>query len=595
MDHIRNFSIVAHIDHGKTTLTDRLLLATNTISEREFRERIMDSNPIEQERGITIKMAPVRMETKVNGTKYVLNLIDTPGHVDFSYEVSRSLLAVEGVLLLVDATQGIQAQTLSHYYSVVELGLPMIPVINKVDLPNADVDGVMLAMMEDFGFDEDEFVLTSAKTGEGVDKLISKIITNIPQPNSRYKESRALVFNSYYDEYKGVIAAVRVFDGTFERNMKLKLMAADVQFDATELGIYTPAMKQVETLAAGEVGYVATGLKSIGTVSVGDTLTQAATANVVKRIAGYQKPQLMVYLDLYPIDGDEFTQLVDAMEKLTLHDASLAYSPVNSKALGNGLRVGFLGILHAEIVQERLEREYGMDLIATAPTVMYQIRKTNGELITITNPSDLPDPTYVKTILEPVAATTIYVPRSYMGMVMQLCEEHRGTMKGIEYIGSRVRLNYTMPLAEIIVRFFDDLKSVSSGYASIEYKVIGYEEVDAVKLSIIINHEPIEALSRIVVADQAERIGREIVDILKDEIPRQLFQIPIQAAIGSKIVARANVKAFRKDVTSKLYGGDATRRKKLLEKQKKGKARRKQFGSVEIPQQAFMNVLRRRE
>lgn len=592
---IRNFSIIAHIDHGKTTLTDRMLLKTNTISEREFRERVLDSNPIEQERGITIKLAPARMEYEDNNDNqvYILNLIDTPGHVDFSYEVSRSLQAVEGVVLLVDATKGVQAQTLSHYHKARERKLKIIPVINKIDLTNSDPEGVQLEMMDAFGFDEGEFIFVSAKTGEGVDELFRKLIERIPPAdNDVSKPTRALVFNSFYDEHKGVITSIRVMEGELQGNEDLYFMASKTDFLPQEVGVFKPKMKETGKLHAGEVGYIATGLKDIRLARVGDTLVRQQNKDV-SSLPGYQPPQLMVFMDFYPIDGGEFAELTDAIDKLKLHDAALDFSKTHSPALGNGLRVGFLGILHAEIVQERLEREFGINLIATSPSVKYKLRLSNEKELIITNPAELPDPSEIQQIYEPITTTVIYTPKTYVGGVMQLAEDHRGTLTDMQYIGDRAQLTYEIPLVEIIVIFFDELKSVSSGFASMEYTLTDYDEVDAVKLSILINREPVEALSQLVVREKANEIGKRVVKILKEVIPRQLFEIPIQAAIGGKIIARETVKAFRKDVTAKLYGGDRTRRMKLLQKQKKGKERRKQFGKVDIPQEAFMAVLKR--
>lgn len=592
---IRNFSIVAHIDHGKTTLTDRLLLRTKTIDERVFTERVMDSNPIEQERGITIKMAPVRMfyEAK-NGLTYQLNLIDTPGHVDFSYEVSRSLAAVEGVLLLVDVTQGVQAQTLAHFQRALEQNLAIIPVLNKVDLAGGDPDSVMLEMMDMFGFVETDFVKVSAKTGQGVDDLLERIVNRLPPPSATVdKPLRALVFNSIFDPHKGVITHIRVKDGVIKPETPLTLMATQTQFEPFEIGVFSPQMKPVASLAAGEVGYLATGLKTIRVAQVGDTITTQQRP-ALQALEGYRLPQLMVYMDFYPLDGDDFELLKDSLDKLMLNDSALSYTPTHSQALGNGVRVGFLGILHAEIVQERLEREFNLDLIGTTPSVSYQIETHDGDTRMIHNPVELPDPTVIKAILEPVVTAIIFSPRNYLGAVMQLLENHRGRQQGIEFFGDRVKLTYTMPLSELIISFVDELKSVTQGFASMEYFLSGYEAVDAVKLSILVNKELIEALSMIVVRDQAERIGRTIVSRLKEVIPRQLFEIPIQAAVGGKIVARETIKAFRKDVTAKLYGGDITRRMKLLEKQKKGKMRRKQFGNVEIPQEAFFALMKKR-
>lgn len=589
---IRNFSIIAHIDHGKTTLTDRMLLATHTITPREFSERMLDSNPIEQERGITIKMAPVRMEFQHGGNQVIFNIIDTPGHVDFSYEVSRSLAAVEGALLLVDATQGVQAQTLSHFHKAQEQKLTIIPVLNKVDLNNAQIENVMLEMMEMFHFSDEAFVQISAKTGQGLDNLFDAIIQNIPSPKQAVDdELQALVFSSMYHQHKGVIANVRVMSGKVNTNDPLTLTGSKQSFMVPELGIYHPQLQATHALQAGEVGYIATGLKTVGSVQVGDTLV--AKGSTAAALPGYHKPQLMVFMDFYPIDGDDYPLLLDGMEKLNLHDAALEYSPTNSPALGNGLSVGFLGILHAEIVQERLAREFGLDLIATAPSVRYELEMKNGETLIITNPSELPDPSLIAQIKEPVTQTDIYTPKEYVGAIMQLSEEHRGELQSMQYLGNRTQLTYLIPLAELIVSYFDELKSVSSGYASLEYAITAYEAVDAVKLEILINHERVDALCQMIVRSRAQFRGRWMAARLKEVIPRQNFAIPIQAAVGGDIVARETISAFRKDVTAKLYGGDVTRRKKLLEKQKKGKKKRAQFGKVEIPQEAFFAVLKR--
>lgn len=592
---IRNFSIIAHIDHGKTTLTDRLLLRTKTIEERAFTERVMDFNPIEQERGITIKMAPVRMFYTAKDTKlYQLNLIDTPGHVDFSYEVSRSLAAVEGALLLVDVTQGVQAQTLAHFQRALEQDLVIIPVLNKVDLAGGDPDAVMLEMMDMFGFNEVDFVKVSAKTGEGIDALLETIIHKLPPPPDRKSEPlRALVFNSVFDTHKGVITHVRVKDGQINPKTPLHLMISGTNFEAPEIGVFSPQMQPVEALEAGEVGYLATGLKNIRTAQVGDTITTLASP-AESPLAGYELPQLMVYMDFYPLDGDDFELLKDSLDKLMLNDSALSYSATHSQALGNGVRVGFLGILHAEIVQERLEREFNLDLIGTTPSVSYQVEMTDGTTRIVHNPMELPDPTLIRTLYEPMIEATIFSPRSYLGAAIQLLENHRAVQKGMEFFGDRVKLTYIMPLAELIISFIDELKSATQGFASMEYHLCGYEAVDAVKLSVLVNKEMIEALSMMVVREQAEKIGREIVSRLKEVIPRQLFEIPIQAAVGGKIVARETIRAFRKDVTAKLYGGDVTRRMKLLEKQKKGKMRRKQFGNVEIPQEAFFALMKKK-
>lgn len=591
--HIRNFSIIAHIDHGKTTLTDRLLRATNTVSEREHEERMMDSNPIEKERGITIKLAPVRMNYQAkDGQQYQLNLIDTPGHVDFGYEVSRSLAACEGALLVVDATQGVQAQTLSNYEKAKSLGLKIIPVLNKIDLPSADTETIILDLMEMLHIDEDDMVLVSAKTGLNIDTLLEKIVEKIPAPQGQVDSPlRALIFTSKYDQHKGVIAYTRVVDGELRRE-NLQFMMTGKSALPVEIGIFSPQMQPIESLKAGEVGYVATGLKDVTSVRTGDTITQKANPHT-EALPGYQEPKPMVYMDFYPIDGDDFVLLQDAMSKLVLHDSALQYTATHSVALGNGLRVGFLGILHNEIVKERLEREFDLELITTSPSVTYQVELTNGERHEIHNAADFPDPSSIKTIFEPMTKMTIFTPKSYYGNILMLTEEFRGVLQGVQEVGQRVQMSYTLPLAELIINFHDYLKSASQGFASMEYEISTFEPVDAVKLDIMIQGEQIEALSQIVVKEKAEAIGRKLVKKLKEVVPRQNFEVPIQAALGAKIIARETIKAFRKDVTAKLYGGDVTRRKKLLEKQKKGKKRMKEIGKVTLNQEAFLAVLER--
>lgn len=589
MPQIRNFSIIAHIDHGKTTLTDRLLELTQTVSERQFTERLMDSNPIEKERGITIKLAPVRMQYG----EYTLNLIDTPGHVDFGYEVSRSLAACEGALLIVDATQGIQAQTLSNYEKARDLGLDIIPVLNKIDLPSADPEAVTLELMETFGIDERQVVAVSAKTGLNTEALLTAITEQIRPPSGDPQAPlRALVFTSQFDQHKGVIAYVRVVDGVLDKQ-KLQLMAAKANFLPVELGVLTPQMTPREQLVAGEVGYICTGLKDVTQVTVGDTITLAAAAARVTRLPGYKEPLPMVYMEFYPIDGDDFVLLQDAMAKLALHDAALRFSGTHSPALGNGLRVGFLGILHAEIVRERLEREFDLELIATSPSVTYQVERTDGSQQVVKTPAEMPDPATIRQIQEPMTHAILFTPREYLGPVMQLAEDHRGRLLSMHDVGTRVRIEYELPLAEIIVHFHDHLKSISSGFASLEYEVTEYRPIDAVKLNIMVQHEQIDALAVIVVRDRAEQVGRALVKKLKEVVPRQQFEVPIQAAIGGKVIARETIKAYRKDVTAHLYGGDVTRRQKLLRKQAKGKKRMKEIGKVQLNQEAFMAVLER--
>ena len=595
---IRNFSIIAHIDHGKTTLTDRFLRMTQTVSELDFKERMMDSNPIERERGITIKLAPVRMQWRppehpADQPPYILNLIDTPGHVDFGYEVSRSLAACEVVLLLIDATQGVQAQTLSNYQKAQDLGLTVIPVINKIDLPSADLEMVKLECMETFGVDENEMVEVSAKSGLNLDKLLRAVVEKIPAPTgSPEKPLRALIVTSHFDHHRGAIALVRVVDGTLTKQ-KLHLIASDTDFSPIEVGFFTPHMIKTEVLTAGEVGYIATGMKDIRMLKVGDTITTTAHISEITPLPGYQEPTPMVYMELYPIDGDDFTLLQDAASKLSLHDAALQFTGTHSEALGNGLRMGFLGILHAEIVLERLRQEFDLDLIATAPTVTYQIETTSGQELEIHTPGEMPDPSQIKTIREPMTLATIFCPEKYMGAVMKLCRERRGELLNSSFIGTRVRAEFQLPLAEIITDFHDTLKSLTAGFASLEYELTGYQTINAVKVTIMLNKEPVEALSFITVSQNAEFQGRQLVAKLKEVIPRQMFEVPIQAAIGGTVIARETIKAFRKDVTAKLYGGDVTRRQKLLKKQAKGKKKMKQIGKVELNQEAFLAVLKR--
>ncbi len=613
----RNFCIIAHIDHGKTTLTDRFLRLTEAVSERDMTERMMDSNPIEQERGITIKLAPVRMKYQYQGQEYILNLIDTPGHVDFGYEVSRSLAACEGAVLLIDATQGVQAQTLANYEKARELGLKVIPVLNKIDLPAAEVEQTSLEVMESFGMSEGEIVQVSAKTGRNVEQILAAVIDRIPPPaGSESAPPRALVFTSYFDSHKGIVAYVRVVDGSFGAQ-KLYLPQTETEFMPVELGVFAPKMTSVQTLATGQVGYVATGLKQAKLVRVGDTLITAecksrykyfdqdnqpvptlfdqessAQQTPVFSLPGYHEPTPMVFMSFFPVDGDDLALLTDALDKLSLHDSSLYFKATHSPALGNGFQVGFLGLLHAEIVKERLRREFNLELIATAPSVSYQITDTQDQLTVIKSAAEFPDPSAIKLIEEPITQASIFSPEKYVGAIIKLCQDHRGELIAIERIGIRSKLVYYLPLSEIITNFFDALKSASSGYASLEYQVVEYRPVDAVKLAIMVNREVVEALSSIVVRDKAVEIGRKLVDKLKEVIPRQMFEVPVQAAIGGQVVARADLKAYRKDVTAKLYGGDRTRRMKLLKKQAKGKKRMKDQGKVQLGADVFLEVLK---
>lgn len=589
MDHIRNFSIIAHIDHGKTTLTDRFLAATGTVSALDFKDRIMDSNPIERERGITIKLAPVRMDYK----GYIFNLIDTPGHVDFGYEVSRSLAACEGVLLLIDASQGIQAQTLTNFEKAKKLNLKIIPVLNKIDLPSVNKEEVLLECMETFGVEEEDILSVSAKTGQGVPELLDAIIERIPAPEPQKSDIlKGMVLTSKFDQHKGAIVYVRVVDGILKKE-KLSMIATGESFLPVELGFFSPQMVPKDEIKAGEVGYVATGLKDVSNLRVGDTLTQFKNKDSVEALPGFKLPTPMVYMEIYPIDGDEFTLLQDAMEKLALHDSSLVYAGTHSTALGNGLRVGFLGILHAEIVIERLKREFALDMIATAPTVTYKITDNNGEEREIHTPAEMPDPTLIRSTKEPITNSVIFTPEKYYGVIMKMIRDRRGELKEVKNMGVRMRVKAMIPLAEIIIDFHDTLKSLTSGFASLEYEVSGYQEVEAVKVNILLNKEPVDALSLITVREKAEEEGKRLVKKLKEVVPRQMFELPIQAAIGGKVIARETIKAFRKDVTAKLYGGDVTRRQKLLKKQAKGKKRMKQFGRVELNQESFLAVLKR--
>lgn len=593
---IRNFSIIAHIDHGKTTLTDAFLRLTHTIDDLNVQERIMDSNPIEQERGITIKLAPARMEyiSKQHGDqKFILNLIDTPGHVDFGYEVSRSLAACEGVLLVVDATQGIQAQTLSNFEQAKALGLVVIPVMNKIDLPSAEPERVALEVMELCDCDESDIIMVSAKTGHNVAAVLEAIIDKIPAPSGdATKELRALLITSHFDTHRGAIALVRVVDGVLKKE-KLGFTTSSASFNPVEVGIFVPAMQSRQELVAGEVGYVATGLKDIKSLKIGDTLTTFSKRDVIEPLPGYKEPLPMVFMEVYPTDPAEFTFLQDAMDKLALRDAALKFSGTHSQALGSGLRIGFLGILHAEIVIERLKREFDLDLIATVPSVTYEVTMQNGEEMIVQTPAEMPDPSLIREIREPITQVKILAPQEQMSSIINLCRERRGEFVSNSHVGNRVSIVCKVPLAELITDFHDTLKSLSSGYASMEYEILNFVPVDAVKITIMLNREPVDPLSFITVRERAESEGRRVVAKLKDVIPRQMFELPIQAAIGGTVVARETVKAFRKDVTAKLYGGDVTRRKKLLAKQAKGKKRMKKFGKVELNQDTFMAVLKR--
>lgn len=594
-DSIRNFCIIAHIDHGKTTLTDRFLRLTHAVEERDFQDRIMDSNPIERERGITIKLAPVRMNyTTADGRQYILNLIDTPGHVDFGYEVSRSLMACEGALLVVDATQGIQAQTLSTFQKAKDLGLTIIPVINKVDLPSADVEKTVLELMELCQFEESDIIHVSAKSGLNIEAVLQRVIEIVPPPKGNLAAPlRALLITSLFDMHRGAVALVRVIDGQLNRHDKLEFYSAKTSFLASEVGIYAPVMTETSSLSVGEVGFIVTGMKDVRNLKVGDTVGKSIDIEHITPLPGFREPQPLVYMEIYPVDQGDFPDLQDAMSKLLLRDAALQFVGTYSQALGSGLRVGFLGILHAEIVLERLQREFDLELIATAPSVVYKVTKTNGEIIEVNTPGDMPDPSEIKEIEEPLADLTIFTPEKYAGSMLQLCRERRGELKSSEVVGSTIRLHCVVPLAELITDFHDTVKSLSSGFASVEYAVAGSQPVNAVTVTILLNHEPVSALSFVTVRDKAEFEGRQMVAKLKEVIPRQMFEVPIQASIGANVIARETLQAYRKDVTAKLYGGDVTRRKKLLSKQAKGKKRMKQFGKVELDQNTFLSLLRR--
>jgi GTP-binding protein LepA len=590
---VRNFCIIAHIDHGKTTLSDRLLEVTKTVMMRDMEAQMLDAMDLERERGITIKMHPVTLQYRSqSGEVYQLNLIDTPGHVDFSYEVSRSLAACEGAILIIDAAQGIEAQTLANYHLALEHGLTIIPVINKIDLPAADPDRVMGEVEELLIMEKSECILASAKNGIGVVDILEAIVTRIPPPKGHNDHLRALVFNAQFDPYRGVVCYVRVVDGELKAGTRFMSMAHLHVYECTEVGIFGPEMQPTDRLVAGGVGYAIANIKSLGEIDVGDTITSASNPAHVA-LPGYRKAVPMVYCGLYPNEGVGYDDLRDALEKLKLNDAALVYEPETSVALGFGFRCGFLGLLHMEIVQERLERNYSLDLIATSPSVGFRVTRTDGDVTTIDNPAKLPAMNLIRTIEEPYVKATIIGPPDYVGAIMDLAQTRRGTLQNMEYLhDGRVILTYELPLIEVIVDFFDLLKSRTKGYASLDYEVIGYREGDLVKLEIMLNGEPVDALSFIVAREKAALRGRMLTEKLKELIPRQMFEVPIQAAIGGKIVARETVSAIRKNVLAKCYGGDITRKRKLLEKQKVGKERMKRVGRVELPQEAFMAVLR---
>lgn len=592
-ENIRNFSIIAHIDHGKSTLADRILELTETVSSREMHDQLLDSMELEQERGITIKLNAVQLMYKAkNGEEYIFHLIDTPGHVDFTYEVSRSLAACEGAILVVDAAQGVEAQTLANVYLAIDNNLEIIPILNKIDLPNAEPEKYKKEIEDVIGLDTEHLVLTSAKNGIGIEDLLEKVVEVIPPPSGDInKPLKGLIFDSYYDQYRGVMISVRIFDGEVKVGDKIKFMASGSEYEVIELGINSPKEIKKDKLVAGEVGWISASIKNIQDVSVGDTITLAKKPTD-EPLPGYKKQKPVVFSGIYPIDSSKYNDLREALEKLQLSDSSLEFEPETSQALGFGFRCGFLGLLHMEIIQERLEREYNLELIATAPSVVYEVIKTNGEIISVENPTKLPEPQVIDKILEPYVKANIMVPTDYVGNIMDLCQKKRGTYINMNYLDeTRVNIEYEMPLGEIVFDFFDQLKSITKGYASFDYDLIGNKPNKLVKLDILLNGEIVDALATIMHKDFAYERGKAVIEKLKEIIPRQQFEVPIQAAIGNKIIARTNIKAMRKNVLAKCYGGDVSRKRKLLEKQKQGKKRMKQVGSVEIPQEAFVAVL----
>lgn len=590
---IRNFSIIAHIDHGKSTLADRILELTGAIDKRTLKEQVLDKMDLEKERGITIKLNAIEINYKSeSGEEYILNLIDTPGHVDFTYEVSRSLAACEGAILVIDATQGIQAQTMAHLYLALDNNLEIIPVINKIDLPNANPEKVLKEIEEVIGIDSSDAIAVSAKTGAGVNAIIEKIVRTIPAPAGDFSAPlQALIFDSYYDQYRGVVPLVRIVNGTVKKGDVIHMMSTGAEYEVLEVGVYRPLATKRDHLIAGEVGYLVASIKDVKDIRVGDTITHAGR-KADKPLPGYRKLTPMVYCGFFPMDTTRYEELKEALEKISLNDASLVYEPENSHALGFGFRIGFLGLLHMDIISERIRREFGIDLIATAPSVIYKVKLTNGEVIEVDNPAKMPEAIMIQEIEEPFVKTTVMLPSEYVGPVMQICQNKRAIFHNMSYIDpTRVSLVYDMPLAEIIIDFFDRLKSSTKGYASFDYHFSQYRSSKLVRLDILLNGEKVDALSVIVHKDDAYRRGRAIVEKLKEQIPRHLFEIPIQAAIGARIIARSTIKALRKNVLAKCYGGDVSRKKKLLEKQKEGKKRMRAIGNVEIPQSAFLAVL----
>ncbi|MBI5312086.1 MAG: elongation factor 4 [Methylocystis sp.] len=596
IENIRNFSIVAHIDHGKSTLADRLIQETGTLAARDMVEQVLDSMDIERERGITIKAQTVRLNYKAkDGKDYVLNLMDTPGHVDFAYEVSRSLKACEGSLLVVDASQGVEAQTLANVYQAIDAGHEIVPVLNKIDLPAAEPDRIKEQIEEVIGLDASGAVLISAKTGIGIPDVLEAIVTRLPPPNGDEKAPlKALLVDSWYDAYLGVVVLVRIFDGTLKKGQKIKMMAADAHYEVDKIGVFRPKMQDVASLGPGEVGFITAQIKQVADTRVGDTITDDKKPTA-EALPGFKPAQPVVFCGLFPVDAADFEDLRAAIGKLRLNDASFSYEMETSAALGFGFRCGFLGLLHLEIIQERLQREFDLDLIATAPSVIYKITLTNGDEIELHNPADMPDVVKIEEINEPWIRATILTPDDYLGSVLKLCQDRRGVQVDLNYVGKRAMAVYDLPLNEVVFDFYDRLKSISKGYASFDYQITDYRAGDLVKMSILVNAEPVDALSMLVHRTRADGRGRQMCEKLKELIPPHMFQVPIQAAIGGKIIARETVRAFRKDVTAKCYGGDVTRKRKLLEKQKEGKKKMRQFGRVEIPQEAFIAALKMEE
>ncbi len=590
---IRNFSIIAHIDHGKSTLADRLMEITGTVAKRDSKEQLLDSMELERERGITIKLTPVTLKYNHNGTEYLLNLIDTPGHVDFTYEVSRSLAACEGAVLVVDASQGVEAQTLANVYLALENNLEILPVLNKIDLPSARPDEVKAEIEEVIGLPADEAPMVSAKTGLNCEDVLVDIIKNVPPPKGdSTKPLKALIFDSYYDNFKGAVCLVRIFDGEVKRGDEILCMNTGKTYTVTEVGVFTPQPTETEKLESGEVGYITASIKTVSDIRVGDTIT-LVNNKTEEMMPGYKEVQPMVYSGIFPLDGSKFQELKDALDKLKLNDASLSFQKETSMALGTGFRCGFLGLLHMDIITERLSREFNVEIISTAPSVSYKVYKTNGDILDIVSPSNMPDPSEIAKIEEPIVLAEIFTPPEYVGEIMELAKSKRGEYLDLTYIDkSRVKMKYNLPLNEIVYDFFDSLKSLSHGYASFDYAPAGYKQSDLVKLDILLNGEPCDALSIIVYRGSAEARGRSMAEKLKETISRQLFEIPIQAVIGGKVIARETVKALRKDVTAKCYGGDISRKRKLLEKQKEGKKRMRKLGNVELPAEAFINLLK---